>query len=84
MVVLPALVSADDHRAASRTAFQLASAHSRLGETAAACSALGRSLESYRKAIAQETGISEPAYSSINDDSDGMAVVRAKFSCSRT
>jgi hypothetical protein len=46
-----------------------------------ACAALSQSLESYRKAIAVQTGISEAAGSSLYDDSDGMAVVRAKAGC---
>ena len=47
----------------------------------AACAALSQSLESYRKAVAMQTGISEAAESSINDDSSGMAEVRAKTGC---
>jgi hypothetical protein len=46
-----------------------------------ACAALSQSLENYRKAIATQTGISEAAQSSLYDDSDGMAVVRAKAGC---
>jgi hypothetical protein len=84
-VVFVSLAAADsnDYRAASHTAFRLASAHSDLGETAAACAALSQSLEQYRKALAMETGIGEAAESSINDESDGMAEVRAKFGCPR-
>jgi hypothetical protein len=80
---LPSLVSSRDYRSASATAFSLARARSRLGETAAACAALSQSLEYYRKALLQETGVSEGEASSINDDSDGMAAVRAKFGCKR-
>ena len=47
----------------------------------AACAALSQSLENYRKAIATQTGISEATESSLYDDSDGMAVVRAKAGC---
>jgi hypothetical protein len=75
--------SARDYRAASATALRVASARSQVGETADACAALSQSLESYRKALAQETGDNEPAASSINDDSDGMADVRARFGCKR-
>jgi hypothetical protein len=64
-------------------AFELASARERLGETSAACTALAQSLEQYRTAVQKETGVSEGAISSINDDSDGMAGVRAKFGCTR-
>ena len=72
-----------DYRAASTTALRVASARSQVGETADACAALSQSLESYRKALVQETGDLEPAASSINDDSDGMADVRARFGCKR-
>ena len=80
---LAPLLSSYDYRAASVTAFRLASARSRLGETAAACAALSQSLEYYRKALTAETGLSERAASSINDDSSGMAEVRARFGCKR-
>ena len=80
---LPSLAFAEDYRAASNAALQLASARSRLGETAGACAALQQSLDHYRKALAAESGASEPAASHINDDSDGMAEVRAKFGCTR-
>ena len=49
----------------------------------AACAALSQSLESYRNALVQETGDTEAAASSIYDDSDGMAEVRARFGCKR-
>lgn len=77
------LVSSHDYRSASATALRLASARSRLGETAAACAALSQSLEYYRKALTAETGVSEAAASSVNDDSSGMAAVRARFGCKR-
>ena len=77
------LRSSEDYRSASDAAFRLASAHSGLGETAAACAALSQSLEHYRQAVAIETGVTEAAASSINDDSDGMAAVRARFGCRR-
>jgi hypothetical protein len=72
-----------DHRAASATAIRVAAAQSRAGETANACAALSQSLDSYRKAIAQETGDNEAAASNLYDDSDGMAEVRARFGCKR-
>jgi hypothetical protein len=81
---LPTLVSSKDYRSASNTAFLLATARSRLDQTVAACAALGQSLEYYRKAISQETG--ERVHGKalgIEEPSDGMAVVRAKFGCNR-
>lgn len=78
---MPKLVAAGDYRAASRAAFQLASARKRLGDPAAACKALSDSLEYYRMAVAKESGVSEPAASSIMDDSDGMAEIRGRFGC---
>jgi hypothetical protein len=80
---LPDLVVAQDYRALSQATMQLAGAQSRLGETPAACKALSQSLESYRVALVKQTGIYEGAASSINDDSDGMAAVRARFGCDR-
>jgi hypothetical protein len=81
--MLPSLVSAEDYRTASNVGFQLASARQRLGEIPAACAALSQSLEHYRMAVQNETGLSESADSGVNDDSDGMAGVRAKFGCAR-
>ena len=72
-----------DHRAASATAIRVAATQSQAGESANACAALSQSLESYRKAVAQETGDTEAAASNIYDDSDGMAEVRARFGCQR-
>jgi uncharacterized protein (DUF1501 family) len=80
---LASLASSADYRSASATAFLLAAMRNRLGETQAACAALSQSLEYYRKALEKETGVSEPAISSINDDSDGMAEVRARYGCAR-
>ena len=80
---LAAEVSSQDHVAASNTALRLAYARRGLGQTAAACTALAQSLEHYRKAVVKETGVSEAETSSLNDGSDGMAKVRAKFGCPR-
>ena len=80
---MPQLVMAEDHRAASNIAMQLAFTRNHLGDTVGACAALSQSLDSYRKAIAKESGVSESAFSSVSDDSDGMAMVRAKFGCGR-
>jgi hypothetical protein len=81
---LPAFIASQNYRSASTAAFRLASARNRLGDTAAACAALSQSLAYYRQALAKETGVFEPASSSINDDSDGMAEVRAQFGCKRS
>jgi hypothetical protein len=80
---LPSLVTTQDYRSASATALRLASARSGMGDTAAACAALAQSLEYYRRAVVRETGVSEAAASSIDDDSEGMAEVRAKFGCNK-
>jgi hypothetical protein len=77
---LPAIVSAQDYRSASNTAFLLATARSRLEQTAAACAALSQSLEYYREALANETGEPQPGFG-IEDHGDGMTVVRARFGC---
>ncbi len=52
---LPSLVLAGDYWTASKASFQLAGARSRLKETRAACAALSRSLDYYRKAVATDT-----------------------------
>ena len=80
---LPQLVMAEDNRTASNVAMQLAFTRSHLGDTVGACAALAQSLDLYRKAVAKESGVSEPVFSNVSDDSDGMAVVRAKFGCGR-
>jgi hypothetical protein len=82
---LPALVSSEDYRSASNTAFLLATARSRLDQPVAACAALAQSLDYYRKAISKETGErSHDKGTGIYETSDGMAVVRAKFGCDRS
>jgi hypothetical protein len=42
--------SSEDYRSSSAAAFRLASAHSRVGDTAMACARLSQSLEHYRSA----------------------------------
>ncbi len=82
---LPALVSSGDYRSASKLSFQLATARSRMNETAAACSALSQSLGYYRTALSKETG--EPAYaaaSSGGTEDDGMQEIRSRFGCTVT
>ena len=78
---LSSQLSSLDYIPASATAFRLASARSRLGNGAGACAALSQSLEYYRKGLIQEIGNTEIAASSIDDHSEGMAVVRARFGC---
>jgi len=79
---LPSLVSSGDYRSASKLAFQLANARSRMNETAAACSALSQSLAHYRTALSKETG--EAAYAAASNggtDDDGMQEIRSRFGC---
>lgn len=78
---LASLASSADYRSASATAFLLAAMRNRLGQTQAACVALSQSLEYGRKALEQETGVSEPAISGINDDRDGIAGARVRYGC---
>ena len=80
---LPALVVAEDYRGLSEATSRLASSYNRLGEPPEACKALSQSLESYRMAVAKESGIYEGAASNVNDDSDGMAEIRARFGCAQ-
>jgi len=80
---LPSLVVSEDYRGLSQATMRLAGAHNRLGETPEACKALSQSLESYRMALVKQTGVYEGAASNVNDDSDGMAEVRARFGCAR-
>ena len=80
---LPDLVVSENYRALSRATMQLAGARSRLGETPEACKALSQSLESYRMAVAKQTGVQEAAASGLGDDSDGMAEVRSRFGCAK-
>jgi hypothetical protein len=54
-----------------------------MGDNVGACAALQQSLDFYSKALAKESGVSEPALAGVGDDSDGMAMVRAKFGCGR-
>ena len=80
---LPSLVSSGDYRSASKLSFHLASARSRMNETAAACSALSQSLAYYRAALSKETG--EPVYAAAPNggtEADGMQEIRSRFGCS--
>ncbi|HEY2336497.1 MAG TPA: hypothetical protein VGI18_03950 [Burkholderiales bacterium] len=80
---LPELVVSEDYRALSQATMRLAGAHTRLGETPEACKALSQSLESYRMAVEKDSGVIEGRLSSVSDDSDGMAEVRARFGCAK-
>ena len=80
---LPSLVSSGDYRSASKLSFHLASARSRMNETAAACSALSQSLAYYRAALSKETG--EPVYAAVSNggtEDNGMQEIRSRFGCS--
>ncbi|MGC2518370.1 MAG: hypothetical protein WA373_04605 [Burkholderiales bacterium] len=79
--VLPVLLSSGDDRSASKVYLLLATARSRINETPAACAALAQSLYHYRKALARDTGASLEEIASDSDEDDGLAEVRAKFSC---
>jgi len=79
---LPALVSSGDYRSASKLSFQLATARSRMNETAAACSALSQSLAYYRTALSKETG--EPVYAAASNggtEDNGVQEIRSRFGC---
>jgi hypothetical protein len=78
------LAVSQDYRAASAAAYRLALTQNSHGNVAGSCASLAKSLEYYRKALAKEPGEPEPAVAHINDDSDGMAEVRAKFGCRRS
>ena len=78
---MPSVLSSEDYWSASKLYFQLASARSRMNETAAACTALVQSLAYYRKALAKATGapMDEAVKGSGNDE--GLVEVRSKFGC---
>lgn len=81
---LPALVSSGDYRSASNMAFLLATARSRLDQADAACAALSDSLEYYRQAVSKDAGEKWSAKgTALYENTDGMALVRAKFGCNR-
>jgi len=81
---LPSLVSSEDYWSASKLYFQVASARSRLKETAAACTALSQSLAYYRKALAKDTGIPPVKAETGGGNDDGLAEIRTKFGCAST
>src|SRR5262245_19416765 len=69
---LPSSASAHDYWSASKASFQLASKHSRLNETRAACEELAKSLGYYRVALAKETESTREIAFVDGDDSEGM------------
>jgi hypothetical protein len=79
---LPALVSAGHYRSAGNVALLLASARSRLHQSAGTCAALSQSQEYFRKAVMDETD--RPEYESgvgINDQNGEMT--RERIRCAR-
>ncbi len=81
---LPPLMASQDYWSVSRAYFQLAVARGRLNETHAACAALSKSLDYYRRALAKDK--LSPDYlgdlvSDGSDDSDGMQEVRSRLGC---
>ncbi len=80
---LPSLVLAGDYWTASKVSFQLAGARSRLKETRAACTALSKSLDYYRKAVATDTDIPLYEFGSDSGDDEGMLEVRSMFGCAK-
>lgn len=78
---LPQLVVAGDYHAASAAAYRLASAHSRLGDSAAACAALSQSFEYFRTAVAKDSGLSAKAGAALTDNMGALEQIRARFGC---
>jgi len=78
---MPSVLSSQDYWSASKLYFQLASARSRMNETAAACTALVQSLAYYRKALAKATGAPMGEAVKVSGNDEGMAEVRSKFGC---
>ncbi len=78
---MPSVLSSEDYWSASKLYFQLASARSRMNETAAACTALVQSLAYYRKALAKATGAPMDEAVKVSSNDEGLAEVRSKFGC---
>ncbi len=78
---MPSVLSSEDYWSASKLYFQLASARSRMNETAAACTALVQSLAYYRKALAKATGAPMGEAVNVSGNDEGLAEVRSKFGC---
>ncbi len=84
-VALPSLVASQDYWSASRGYFQLAVARGRQNDNRAACAALSKSLDFYRKALIRDK-LSLEYFGDMASDgsegSDGMRDVSAKLGCS--
>ena len=78
---LPQLVVSGDYRAAASTAFRLASAHRSNGDSAAACAALSQSFDYFRRAVAKDSGLREPAASALTDNMGALEQIRVQFGC---
>lgn len=79
---LPGLIVSGDYRTASRLYFDLAAARSRGHESVPACAALALSLDNYRKALANDAGVSwREVAAESRDDDEGMQDIRARFGC---
>lgn len=76
---LPPLVSSGDYWTASRLSFHLAAARERLNETAAACDALSRSLNYYRKSVADSATYEVIPERSTDDE--GLQEIRSRIGC---
>jgi hypothetical protein len=81
---MPSLLSSEDYWSASKLYFQLASARSRLKQTAAACTALSQSLAYYLKALVKDTGAPLDGAANVGGNDEGLAEVRSRFGCAST
>ncbi len=84
---LPPLLASQDFWSASKAYFQLGVARGRLNETRAACAALSKSLDYYRRALVKDN-LSLDYFGEMasdgSDDSDGMQEVRSRLGCKGT
>ena len=82
---LPALVASNDFWSASRGYFQLAVARGRQNQNRAACAALSKSVDYYRKALVRDN-LSLDYFGDMASDgtegSDGLREVSARLGCS--
>jgi hypothetical protein len=83
---LPPLIASQDYWSVSRAYFQLAVARGRLNENQAACAALSKSLDYYRRGLVKDKlsldYFGETA-SDGSEDSEGMPEVRSRLGCER-
>jgi len=84
---LPPLIASQDFWSVSKAYFQLGVARGRLNETRAACAALSKSLDYYRRALVKDN-LSLDYFGEMasdgSDDSDGMQEVRSRLGCKGT